>query len=867
MSKKPGFLFVLLFVFNFADAQILENFDDGNFLNHHLWLGDTSDFIVNDKLELQSNNLNANRIFYLSAKNKLSVSTEWELKVRLAFNPSSANYVDVFLTASSSDLKSDSTSGYFIRIGNTEDEIALYRKDKNGKILKLTDGENDVLNSSNNVLKIKVTRDESNEWQLFRDASGTGNLYINEGKAVDSTYSSSEYFGILIKQSSSGFFQKHFFDDIEIKEFIRDATAPQIQSATAISDRKVDVLFSEAVDKNSAELFSNYTANNGLGMPSELIVDAANPALVHLTFRNSFTNGIGYTLVVNNVKDLAGNALTQETLVFSFYSPQQYDVIIDEIFPDPNPQVQLPLLKFIELKNVSAFPINLQNWKLIDGTSAAKLPFYNLPADSFVIICATNSVASYSTYGNTLGVANFPSLNISGADIILKTADDKTIHAVQYGLNSYKNELKKEGGWSLEMIDTKEPCFGSSNWKASTDARGGTPGRKNSVDGTNTDEDSPNLLRALVTNNNTVSLVFNEPVDSLKAATIANYSFDKNISAINAVTVSPFFNEVNITLNNSLETGIIYTIKANNISDCSGNVIQQKNIATFGIEEDVDSIDIVINEILFDPKEGGSEYVEIYNRSSKIIDLSHIYIANRNGSNAISNIKQLSAKKLDLFPAEFMVLTEDPAAVKDQYITLNPDAFLQLSSMPSLPNDFGAVIILNNQGNIIDEVRYSEKWHFPLIHNSKGVSLERIDYDAPSTQSNFHSAATSVGYGTPGYKNSQFKVNEELRGDVTVMPQIFSPDNDGNDDFVTINYNFPSAGYVANITIFDASGRPVRFLQKNSLSGIKGYYRWDGLDEKNKKLPQGIYIIYTEIFNTDGKKKSFKNTVVLARRF
>ena len=214
-----------------------------------------------------------------------------------------------------------------------------------------------------------------------------------------------------------------------------------------------------------------------------------------------------------------------------------------------------------------------------------------------------------------------------------------------------------------------------------------------------------------------------------------------------------------------------------------------------------------------------------------------------------------------------MVLTEDPAAVKDQYITLNPDAFLQLSSMPSLPNDFGAVIILNNQGNIIDEVRYSEKWHFPLIHNSKGVSLERIDYDAPSTQSNFHSAATSVGYGTPGYKNSQFEVNEELRGDVTVMPQIFSPDNDGNDDFVTINYNFPSAGYVANITIFDASGRPVRFLQKNSLSGIKGYYRWDGLDEKNKKLPQGIYIIYTEIFNTDGKKKSFKNTVVLARRF
>lgn len=104
-----------------------------------------------------------------------------------------------------------------------------------------------------------------------------------------------------------------------------------------------------------------------------------------------------------------------------------------------------------------------------------------------------------------------------------------------------------------------------------------------------------------------------------------------------------------------------------------------------------------------------------------------------------------------------------------------------------------------------------------------------------------------------------------MRGSITVTPETFSPDNDGMEDFVTINYNFPSTGYVTNITIFDASGRPVRYLQKNSLSGIKGYYRWDRLDEKSRKLSQGIYIIYTETFNTDGKKKMFKNTIVLAR--
>jgi len=124
-----------------------------------------------------------------------------------------------------------------------------------------------------------------------------------------------------------------------------------------------------------------------------------------------------------------------------------------------------------------------------------------------------------------------------------------------------------------------------------------------------------------------------------------------------------------------------------------------------------------------------------------------------------------------------------------------------------------------------------------------------------------------VGYGTPGNKNSQYKFNEEVQGEVAVTPDIFSPDNDGNVDFATINYSFPSAGYVANITIFDASGRPVRYLQRNALSGIKGYYLWDGLGDKNRKLPQGIYIIFTEIFNKEGKKKQFKNTIVLARRF
>ena len=151
--------------------------------------------------------------------------------------------------------------------------------------------------------------------------------------------------------------------------------------------------------------------------------------------------------------------------------------------------------------------------------------------------------------------------------------------------------------------------------------------------------------------------------------------------------------------------------------------------------------------------------MELYNRSQKIIDLSRTYIANRDAANVIRDIQQVTPESILLFPKDFMVLTSNPLAVKSQYITTNPDGFITVSSMPSFSDDKGNVIILNTQGAIVDEVKYSDKWHFPLISNTEGVSLERIDYDAPSLQGNFHSGATSFGYGTPGYKNSQYRVN------------------------------------------------------------------------------------------------------------
>ena len=89
----------------------------------------------------------------------------------------------------------------------------------------------------------------------------------------------------------------------------------------------------------------------------------------------------------------------------------------------------------------------------------------------------------------------------------------------------------------------------------------------------------------------------------------------------------------------------------------------------------------------------------------------------------ISSIQQVSVESNLFFPGDFIVVTEDPAIVQQKYLATNPNAFVQLPAMPSFSDDKGDVIILNAQGKIVDEVMYSDKWHFELITNTEGVSL------------------------------------------------------------------------------------------------------------------------------------------------
>ncbi len=853
------FFFIFLFAGN-VFGQVQENFDDGDFKNNPTWNGDTLKFQVTTGF-LNSTSQVLNDTFYLSTASTYALDAEWHVSLELNFSTSSNNLVDVYLTSSQENLKS-SLNGYFVRVGDTKDDISLYRRDGNTvtKLIDGTDGRSQA--GSPAAISLKVTRTAAGLFTLYDDNAG-GSNYVSEGTVTDATHNTSAYFGISVKQSTASFFGKHLFDNIYAGPIIIDNTPPSILSVTVIPSNKLDVHFSEPVEQTSAETVKNYSVSNGIGIPVTALVDGSDASLVHLFFSNNFLPGSNYILSVDSVKDLVNNVPAAGATTYSFYIPKKYDLLINEIMADPDPAVTLPAAEYIELFNNSTFPVDLGGWTYSDATATQQLPSVILKPDSFLIICASSNVNLFTPYGKIVGLLSFPSLNNDSDSLKLKDGNGVIISSVNYSDAWYQDEIKKAGGWSLELIDPDNPCA-SNNWKASADASGGTPGRKNSVFGNNPDTQAPELIKALITDSVHLTLFFNEPMDPATLTKQSAYSVDNGIGGPKgALTIIPY-TEVILEFTNQFQKNTTYHVTVTTLRDCSGNLIGAANDIAFAIPQSPDSNDVVINEILYNPASGGFDYLELFNRSEKIIDLKDLFVTTRDDTGAIENLETISAGYL-LFPRSYVVLTENPDWVKSHYTVNDPNALIQVTDLPSFNDDEGVVVLTTGNKKVMDELRYSDDWQFSLIDNTEGVSLERISPDAVTQDSmNWHSAASTAGYGTPTYRNSQFTDVTVTSDDITIDPQVFSPDQDGHDDVAIIKYRFSQPGYLGNVKVYDKEGRLIRDLVQNQLLAQTGFFTWDGTADNGSRGRVGIYVVYTEVFDVAGTVKKTRKSCVLA---
>ena len=108
-----------------------------------------------------------------------------------------------------------------------------------------------------------------------------------------------------------------------------------------------------------------------------------------------------------------------------------------------------------------------------------------------------------------------------------------------------------------------------------------------------------------------------------------------------------------------------------------------------------------------------------------------------------------------------------------------------------------------------------------------------------------------------------FKVVGDFCG-LALSPEVFTPDNDGIDDQLQIDYRLPESGGKLTLSIFDTRGILVHNLINNEIiSQENGTIFWNGNTTKGK-APTGMYIIYLEYRYQKGLTKA-KKLAVLSR--
>lgn len=848
------FLTLICFILNsLIFAQVADDFADGDFTNIVTWSGTDLDYTVNGSFQLQLNNTIAGTS-YLSTPHTLTDlnNREWHLWTRQSFAPSGGNYGRIYLTSSSADLTID-PDGFYLQLGEagSNDAVRLFKAETGVHTEILTGPIAQIASSF--AIGIRVVRDNVGNWSLYIDDAG-GTNYTLAGTVNDATNLLGTHFGFLdiyTVSNSTGF----YYDDVYIGDEILDVTPPVLVSATAIGANQIDVQFDEPLNQTAAELSANYSYAPA-GSAVTAVQDGVDLSLVHLTTSVALTNGNTYTLTNLNAEDVSGNIAGSQSVDFTYLVPEiaeAGDVVINEFMCDPSPVVGLPEVEFVEVFNRSSKVLDITGWKLGDASSQGTIQASILMPGEYKILTATSNIDTFAIAAT--GVTSFPSLNNSGDNIVLRTDAQLLIDSITYTMDWYHDSDKENGGYTIERINPEDPCTDISDWTASLDANGGTPGQQNSVFNNAPDTQGPELDQLLALGPNFLEVYFNEGMDSTSLMNTP-ISINPALTIANRYVLFDHTTKMTLEFIENLTPSSIYNIEFSNVEDCWLNASTLSG--NFALAEVPVTGDLVINELLFNPVTGGYDWVELYNNSDKLIDLFGLTVANFD-NDTIANVKSIN-EHYSLYPDEYAVLCEDSLQVSDFYPEYVIGTAIQMD-LPAYNNDSGTVY-LQYLGLDIDHVSYLEDWHFQLLDDFDGKSLERVDPNGISQdQNNWHTAAEDIGFGTPGRINSQWNPIT-VNGQFEFQSSVVSPDNDGYEDILVMSYEMAEPGMLGKFVIFDDRGRLISEVFSNELLSTSGTFTWDGVTDQNTKASIGVYVAVFEAFDVDGQlyfagKKSF----------
>lgn len=644
---------------------------------------------------------------------------------------------------------------------------------------------------------------------------------------------------------------------------VPDRTAPSIIAHTLSSPSIITITFSEAVDIVTAENPNLYEISPNIPVESVTFNSDRNIAILQLA--QPIQNGIAYEVKVFGISDCEGNSMEETTFILFLGEKAAYnDIIITEIMADPTPRVQLPEEEYIEIYNRSSKAIDLQGMMFSAGSRTATFAEGQLAPGEYAVVVPVAAVSLFPSNVKVIGLSSFPTLTNSGSDLTIYNSDREVVYQITFSDSWYATSVKKDGGWSLEMIDLSQICAGRENWKESQDPKGGTPGAINSVNGKTEGIKEIEPVSVELLSENVIQVLFSGKIN-LQEFAQHQISIQPALEIVRVQPVTPASDRIEIVFTNNIPAGVIYEITLSNFYDCVG-VVSKPTTLKLGLPEEVEAGDIVINELMYEPLTGNEDFVELLNISDKILSLSDLVIAREDATGAKANYLKLEEFKRLIFPGDYLVLSAKGESIQGAYTTPGPGVFVDVSGFPNYVNDGGVVALYRYDDVLLDKLTYDSKMHFKLLDITKGVSLEKIHPQILlEERSNWNSAAISIGGATPGYQNSQY-LQQLPKGELSVSPEVFSPDSDGIDDVLGVQYQLDKTGYVGAASVYTVEGIPVRKLFSQRTLAQEGFFTWDGLDDAEKKSRVGIYIVVLEIFDLDGNKDLLRAKCVVASR-
>ncbi|MGQ9620151.1 MAG: lamin tail domain-containing protein, partial [Bacteroidales bacterium] len=793
-------------------------------------------------------------------------NVRWSFLVRHGCDPSSSNNWSLFLmldTPANEMRPGGNVNGFALGVNLTgnDDTLKLW-KIKNGLVYT-------VIKTEINW-QINIGTGKNAEINTERTTSGIWTVLVKlpDGKQFgpftgnDKELFNTEWFGIFYKYTAT-LDRRFWFDNLIIEgPFFEDTLPPQIINCIPNSRTSVKLVLDEEVMPEFTDR-SNFLLNNNCIPSGDAIIK--DPLTFILNFDNEIVNRKTYTLIIKSVCDQNSNCISDIAVNFTPFWVEPGDIIISEIMADPSPPVSLPAKEYLEITSRAEQPVSLKGWTLSSEGQKSFFPDRSIQRGEYIILCSATDSVLFSKYGKVIGLKSFPALTDARKCIWISDSSGNMIHGVEYSPDWYGDRLKAEGGWSLEMIDTGYPFFYEGNWKASSSSSGGTPGRVNSVSANNRDCYFKGLINVFPVDTLHLEISFSEPVKNIE-----DYMEEIKINGNNIISLiasDPLRRKFNIIPVRAFRIREQYLFSLPvSVTDYAGNKAIETTFV-FGLPEPAAKGDVVFNELLFNPLPGDADYIEFCNISAKIINVSSLSVASKNiQEGTISSLKPLSESARCLLPGAYYVMTDDRNSVIARYFSADEKNIFNVSQLPSMPDDKGYLILFNKQLDMIDEILYSEKQHFPLLTGREGVALEKIIPSAVSSHTtSWHSASENSGWGTPGARNSVFIETPSGDGRVTLSSRRLTPDNDGVEDVIGINISLSGSGNVINVTIFDEEGNLVSKPAVNYFIGSEGMVVWDGTSSDGSLVRTGIYIIYISVFDDSGKTEKWKKVCSVLR--